>query len=140
MLRRTFIVMFVLASTGASTAEELRFKVIVHPDNPSTTLSRDALRDAYLKKATEWHGATIRPIDLSTRFPAREQFTLSVIRKSPSQLRTYWNQQVFSGKGVPPPEVDSPADVISYVLANRGAVGYLPADADPGKAKVIGIQ
>jgi hypothetical protein len=26
------------------------------------------------------------------------------------------------------------------VLANKGAVGYLPASADPGKAKVIGIR
>ena len=63
-----------------------------------------------------------------------------MIRKTPSQLRTYWNQQIFSGKGVPPPEADSVASAIQYVLANKGAIAYIPADADAGKAKVIGIR
>jgi ABC-type phosphate transport system substrate-binding protein len=132
------LVMLGLAST--SLAYEERFKVIINPDNPSDSVSRDFLRDAYLKKATDWHGETIRPIDLASKNAAREQFTKDVIRKSPSQLRTYWSQQVFSGKGVPPPEVRSTADVVSYVLANKGAVGYVPIDTDTGKAKVIPIR
>jgi ABC-type phosphate transport system substrate-binding protein len=132
--------MVVLGLTSASIASEERFKIIVHPDNPSDSVSRDFVRDAFLKKQTEWHGHTLRPIDLTSKHVVRELFTKEVIRKSPSQLRTYWNQQVFSGKGVPPPEVESAADVVEYVLANPGAVGYLPADADPGKAKVIPLR
>jgi hypothetical protein len=41
---------------------------------------------------------------------------------------------------VPPPEAESPAGVIQYVLANKGAVGYIPAEVDPGKAKVIRVR
>ncbi len=130
----------VIAGARTSNAGEERFKVIVHPDNPSDAVSRDFLRDAFLKKKTEWNGETLRPIDLSTKHAVREQFTREVIRKSPSQLRTYWNQQVFSGKGVPPPEASSTADVVAYVLANPGAVGYVPADASTGKAKVLSLR
>jgi ABC-type phosphate transport system substrate-binding protein len=115
--------------------------VIVNPDNPIESVPRDFLRDAFLKKATEWgRGDTIRPIDLSGRFPARGKFTHDVLRKTSSQLRSYWSQQIFSGKGVPPPEVDSVADVIGYVLANPGAIGYLPDGTDPGRAKVIKVR
>jgi ABC-type phosphate transport system substrate-binding protein len=133
-------VLLVVGAASTSTADDDQFKVIVNPDNPSASVSRDFLRDAFLKKEGEWNGETLRPIDLSSKYVARDQFTKDVIRKSPSQLRTYWNQQVFSGKGVPPPEVDSVTDVVGYVLANPGAVGYLPADADPGRAKVIPIR
>jgi ABC-type phosphate transport system substrate-binding protein len=113
----------------------------VHPENRVDALSRDFLRNAYLKKVTQWsHGATIRPIDLSSELPVRNQFTQDVIKKTPAQLKTYWNQQIFSGKGVPPPEADTAAAAISYVLANPGAVGYLPVDVDPGRAKVVGIK
>ena len=63
-----------------------------------------------------------------------------MLRKTPAQLKSYWNQQIFSGKGVPPPEADSTADVIAYVLANPGAVGYLPVDVDPGRAKVVEVK
>ena len=41
---------------------------------------------------------------------------------------------------MPPPEADAAADVIDYVLANEGRVGYVPADVDAGKAKVIKLR
>jgi ABC-type phosphate transport system substrate-binding protein len=117
------------------------YKIIVHPDNPVTAIDRPFLRDAYLRKSSDWDtGATIRPIDLAPRFRVRERFVHEVLKKSPSQLRSYWNQQIFSGKGVPPPEAESIAALVAYVLANPGAVGYLPLDADPGGAKVIKVN
>lgn len=144
MLVGLALVVAVLGLAGAATsvgAGEERFQVIVHPENRVDTLSREFLRNAFLKKSTEWGpGGTIRPVDLSSKFSVREQFVHDVLKKTPSQLKTYWNQQIFSGKGVPPPEAKSAADVVSYVLANPGAVGYLPADADPGKAKVVRMR
>ncbi|MGE0551540.1 MAG: hypothetical protein AB7O24_17830 [Kofleriaceae bacterium] len=138
------LLVFAALVTGLATSsradEAASFKIIVHPDNPAEAVSRDFLRDAYLKKATEWRGETVRPIDLANKFPVRERFNHQVLRKTRSQLKNYWTQQIFSGKGVPPPEVSSTADVVAYVLANRGAVGYLPVDADPGRARVIGIR
>lgn len=135
------IIATVLALATASTAGEAGFKLIVNPDNPVSAVDRDFLRDAYLKKATEWsNGETVRPLDLDSRFPARDDFRREVVKKTASQLKSYWNQQIFSGKGVPPPEADSTADAIAYVLANPGAVGYLPVDVDPGRAKVIGLR
>jgi ABC-type phosphate transport system substrate-binding protein len=128
-------------SARASTANHGAFQVIVNPDNEISAIDRDLLRDAYLKKVVEWDdGEGILPIDLPDGYPARNTFTARILRKTPAQLRTYWSQQIFSGKGVPPPEADSPEDVISYVLANKGAIGYLPADVDPGKAKVVAIK
>ena len=126
---------------SSARAEDEQFKVIVHPNNSLDAVGRDFVRDAYLKKATSWRGGeTVRPVDLATKYPVRDRFTQVVLRKTPAQLKTYWNQQIFSGKGVPPPEVDSPANVVSYVLANPGAIGYLPVAADHGKAKVVGIR
>ena len=141
ILRLLTLALVVAGLASASLADDGNFKVIVNPENPADSIDRDFLRDAYLKKSTEWgDGETIHPIDLAAKFAERDRFTDQVIRKTSSQLRTYWNQQIFSGKGVPPPEADSVAAAIQYVLANKGAIGYIPADADPGKAKVIGIR
>jgi ABC-type phosphate transport system substrate-binding protein len=140
-LRLAVLVLLVLGLASTSIAAEEGFKIIVNPANSIDAVDRDLLRDAYLKKATEWRGgATIHPIDLSKKFTVRTKFVEHVVRKTPAQLKRYWSQQIFSGKGVPPPEADSTDDVVEYVLANKGAVGYLPASADPGKAKVIGIR
>ena len=133
--------MLVIGLGRTSVADPPGFKVIVNPDRGIETIDRDFLRDAYLKKVNEWDdGDAIHPIDLPPSDRSRAEFTAQVLRKTPSQLRAYWNQQIFSGKGLPPPEAASVADVIAYVLANKGAIGYIPADAAPGKAVVIGIR
>jgi len=138
------LVLLALAALGASkpiAAEPPDFKVIVNPNNPISAADREFVRDAYLKKASEWaNHQVVHPIDLSARFPVRARFAERVIRKTPSQLRTYWNQQVFTGKNNPPPEVASVADAVAYVVATKGAIAYIPVDANPGAAKVIGIR
>jgi ABC-type phosphate transport system substrate-binding protein len=125
----------------ATPAEDARFKIVVHPKNPISTIDRDLLRNMFLKKRVVWgNGETIRPIDLSSKFTVREQFTRKVLKKTPAQLKTYWNQQIFSGKGVPPPEASAPADVIKYVLAHPGAVGYVPVDVELDDVKVVEVK
>lgn len=117
------------------------FLIIVHPGNRTTSVDRSFLRDAFLRKLVTWSGGeTIRPVDLSRRQPARDRFTRDVLRKTPSQLRSYWNRQIFSGTGVPPVERASEAAVIAYILANKGAIGYLPEGSDPRGAKVIRLR
>ena len=129
------------SGTRVSPADDGAFKVIVNPENEVDAVDRDFLRDAYLKKVIEWgNGNALQPIDLPKGQSARTKFTEQILRKTPAQLRTYWSQQIFSGKGVPPPAADSADDVIAYVLANPGAIGYLPADVDPGNTKVIRIK
>jgi len=55
-------------------------------------------------------------------------------------VRSYWQQRIFSGRGVPPPEVDSDADVVRFVLKYRGSVGYVSGRAEIGKAKVLTVN
>ena len=130
-----------LALASSSTASDGGFIVIVHPDNPVSTVDSDFVRDAFLKKATRWsHGPKIRPIDLAGDLRAHDRFTHDVLKKTPAQLRAYWVQRIFSGTDVPPPAVDSPANVIAYVVANPGTLGYLPSGVNPGHAKVVTIK
>jgi hypothetical protein len=130
-----------LGVLGAPRADGEAYKVIVHPSNPVTAVERAFVRDTFLKKATSWgHGPGLRPIDLGGAAPIRTRFSKEVLRKTRAQLRSYWNQQIFSGKGVPPPEATSVASAIAYVLDNPGAIAYVPADADVGRARVIRLE
>jgi ABC-type phosphate transport system substrate-binding protein len=130
-----------VAPVSIGRAERDDYKLIVHPENEHTKLERTFVRDAYLKKAKTWSdGTTIRPIDLPNDVAARARFTREVIRKTPAQLRSYWNQRVYSGKGVPPPVVDGVAAAIAYVLATPGAIAYIPSGAYPEGARVVTLE
>src|ERR1043165_657789 len=83
----------------ASAAGPEDYQVIVHPDNPAIEVERRFVRDAYLRKAIARDaGAALRPIDLAPQFAVRERFAHDVLQKAPQQLKSYWNQQIFSGK------------------------------------------
>ena len=55
-------------------------------------------------------------------------------------MKTYWQQRIFSGHDVPPPELDSDDDVVTYVLKHEGAIGYVAGGANLNGAKVLGIR
>jgi ABC-type phosphate transport system substrate-binding protein len=117
------------------------YQIIVNPANQIESVDRNFLSNVYLKKVATWRNDwTVRPVQLSKRFPLRDQFTREILKKSPSQLRSYWNRQIFSGKAVPPPDLESQEEVISYVLANKGAIGYVAAGVNLRGAKAVRLK
>jgi hypothetical protein len=121
--------------TPSSTAA---YRVIVHPANRMSVVNRKFLEDAFLKKTTRWpHSTVIRPADLATRLPARRWFSREVLDRSVAAVKAYWQQRIFSGRDVPPPEFDSDDKVIDYVLKHEGAVGYVSGAANLRGAKVV---
>jgi ABC-type phosphate transport system substrate-binding protein len=125
----------------ASAQQAVAFQIVVHPQNPLASVSREFLSDALLKKVTRWDdGETLRPVDLPATSPTRQKVSEFVHKRSVAAIRSYWQQRIFSGRGVPPPELESDDAVLSYVLKNRGAVGYVSGSVKPGDAKVIALR
>jgi len=117
------------------------FVVIVNPANPARSVSQDFLARAFFKQTTRWdHGEPIRPVDLPLASPIRRAFSDEVLKRPPAAVRGYWLQRIFSGRDVPPLELDSDAAVIRYVTASPGAVGYVSVATNPAPAKVLTVH
>jgi ABC-type phosphate transport system substrate-binding protein len=48
-------------------------------------------------------------------------------------VKSYWQQQIFSGRDVPPPEKQTENDVVAFVRSNPGAIGYVSKGVDIGR-------
>ena len=59
---------------------------------------------------------------------------------SVAAVKLYWQQAVFSGRDVPPPELDSEQEVVRFVLRNPGAIGYVSDGADIGAARALPLK
>jgi hypothetical protein len=117
------------------------YLVIVHPSNPTTSVERKFLAEAFLKKTTRWpHGDVIRPVDLGPDSAVRQRFVRDVMDRSVAAVRSYWQQIIFSGRDVPPPELDSDADVVKFVAKYAGAVGYVSGVANVAGTKVVAVR
>lgn len=116
-------------------------RVIVNPHNHADFVERKFLTDVFLKKVTRWGNMeAIRPVDQRSDSPIRASFTVAIMRRSVEAVKTYWQQAVFSGRDIPPPELESDDDVIRYVLRNPGAVGYVSGTADLRGARVLVVR
>ena len=117
------------------------YRIIVHPENPTSKAPRQFLASAFLKEVTRWDGGeSLRPVDLKPQTTTRRRFSESVLNRSVAAVKSYWQQRIFSGRGVPPPELDSDEAVVAYVLKHRGAVGYVSPAADIGKTRLVRVE
>jgi hypothetical protein len=118
-------------------ADELpEFRVIVHPKSALRAAGRGLLADAFLKKVTRWAtGEPIRPVDLQAGNRVRRRFSEAILKRSVGAVRSYWQQRIFSGRDVPPPEFESDDSVIAFVAKYEGAIGYVS-----GGAKLVGVR
>lgn len=119
-----------LSSYGQSGSVQA-FVVIVKADNPATTVDSDRLSKMFLKKIKRWdEGATVLAFDQLESTEVREAFTRSVHGKSISAIKSYWQRMIFSGRDVPPEELDSDAEVMSAVAEADGGIGYVSPSAE----------
>jgi ABC-type phosphate transport system substrate-binding protein len=118
------------------------YVVIVHAENPVTAIERDQLSKIFLKRVAKWpDGKPVEPVDLAAGAPLRVTFTTEVHRKSVAAVRAFWQQQIFSGRDVPPPEKSTENDVTTFVKDHAGAVGYVStATTLPPGVKSVVVQ
>lgn len=106
------------------------FVVVTHPGVTTPPLSRDAWSAIFLKKVRKWpNGTPIIPLDQEETSVVRIAFTTKLHRKRIAAVRTYWHQQIFAGREMPPLEKASDAEVVAFVKATPGAVGYVSESA-----------
>ncbi len=130
------------SDAAAESAEAPGYRIIVHRDNPADSISRVKVSQLFLKKISRWdHGPEAEPVDRDAKSAVRESFSRAVHGRSVSSIKNYWQrqQQLFSGKAVPPPEVASDADVIAHVRSRPGGIGYVSPNAKLDDVKVVRV-
>ena len=76
-------------------------------------------------------------IEMGLDRPLYEQFYTKVTGKTGAQVKAAWSRLVFSGKGTPPKELGSSAEVKKFVAANADGIGYIEKSALDGSVKAV---
>lgn len=144
-----FLIVFVLFSSvllfssPSFAEEEISFKVLVNASSPTVELTKKETSKLFLKKIKRWkeNNEAVLPVDQVEDSPVREQFSEEIHGKKVSSIKAYWQKQIFSGRGVPPPEKASDEEVLKYVEKNVGAIGYVSesTEIDTYAIKVVKI-
>ncbi len=121
-------------AASAAGAQEGEFKLVVNGSNSVSSLTQDEATQYFLRKKIAWPGGqAVLPVDQNDESSARRAFSKAVLKKDVAAVKSYWQTQIFSGRGVPPPEKPSDAAVLAFVEAKPGAIGYVSAGAPIGR-------
>jgi ABC-type phosphate transport system substrate-binding protein len=129
---RAALLVAALVAAGAARAELV---VIVNPKN-TASLTAEQVAQIYLGRAGSFPGGgAATPLDLKEGAPLRDEFYAKVTDKNPGQVKSFWSKQMFSGKGSPPRELASAAEVRRAVAADPAAIGYIDRASLDGTVK-----
>jgi ABC-type phosphate transport system substrate-binding protein len=112
--------------------------LVVGANSPVTTLSKQQSADIFMGKATSFpSGGEIKLLDQPEASPMREEFYSKVTGKSAAQAKAYWAKLSFTGRGRPPREGQSSADIKRQVASDSKLIGYIEKSAVDSSVKVI---
>jgi ABC-type phosphate transport system substrate-binding protein len=143
MARRLLLVAACLLAMAvrSALAASPGYRVIVNVANTASTLDRKFVSEAFLKRTTRWSsGDLIRPVDLGSDSMARRRFSEEVLSRSVASVKSYWQQLIFSGRAIPPPELDSDEEVMHYVAKYPGAIGYVSGSGELSGVRVVLVK
>lgn len=139
--RRAFLVVAagaLLLSPASGVAQG--FQIVVNSSNPAQTVTKDQIARTFMKKIKKWDGTNVTPVDQRAGAAVRESFTKAIHGKGVNAVISFWQQEIFAGRDVPPAEKAGDAAVIEFVKANPGAVGYVSASAATDGVRVIEVR
>jgi ABC-type phosphate transport system substrate-binding protein len=145
-MKRILNVALVFALLGAlpvsaAPVAEPSFRVVVNAANPIALLTKEQVSKIFLKKIPKWDtGQPILPVDQDPGSSVRALFSKEVHGKATSAVASYWQQQIFAGRDVPPAERPSDSAVLAFVKANPNAIGYVSEAASVSDVKVVAVQ
>ncbi|MEM7350879.1 MAG: hypothetical protein AAF657_08745 [Acidobacteriota bacterium] len=115
------------------------FQVVIHTANPVEELEANDVAKMFQQKVRRWeHREKVVPVDLIQISEVRERFTRAIHGKSVTAIESFWQRIIFSGRGKPPEQKQTEAEVLTFVSEHPGGIGYVSDSMElvPGVKKL----
>lgn len=126
----SFVIAAVLSTIAYSASAEL--VIVVNPQNQATRMTGTQAAQFFLGGSV-----LFTPLEHAPDSAIRTEFYKKVLEKEPAQVQAIWARISFTGKGKPPKEFKSSADIKKAISENVNAIGYIEKSAVDDSVKVI---
>ena len=131
-------VLLLVLATSAKPARADEVVAIVNKDN-TNIVDKQYIARLYTGAIKGWpDGSPAFLVDQMEGIDARAVFYATVVGKSQATMRAIWQQNIFSGNGLPPKVASPDAAMKALVATNRNAIGYILASQVDASVRVIG--
>lgn len=139
MIRLALLILvstFVMSAMGADQPSSI--VVVVNPQSGVAQLSKNEVIDIFLGRYRKLpSGKMALPIDVAEAASERARFYQLLVKKSPSEMSSYWARLVFSGQTSPPFQVPDANTALELVQSSPNAIAYVDRAAVTANVKVV---
>ncbi len=139
-MKRIALILLLLAIPCAAVlaADAASIVVIVNPQSGVEKLSRDEIIDIFLGRYRKLPGGRVAlPIDVAESTSERARFYQLLVKKTPTEMSSYWARLVFSGQTSPPFQVPDAKTALELVASSPNAIAYVDRAAVTSNVKVV---
>ncbi len=106
---------------------------------PADTIAVEIVKDAFLGIPVRLSsGLMVKAIDRKTPKPQLKQaFYERVVGRTMTQMKAYWSELIFTGRGFPPPALNDVNELKKALQDSTGALSYVNASEDSKGLKVL---
>lgn len=115
----------ILSLSSAVSYAENGLVVVANTSKKKLTLTKIQVKNLFMGGAIKYE---LTPITLPPQNIARILFNTKVVGLTEPRIQSYWAQMRFSGRKTQPKQIETEHLIIEYLMLNRGAIAYLPAD------------
>jgi len=96
-------------------------------------IDEPTVQKIFTGKVIEVGGVSVTAVNANLGSALRDRFLQEFLHQNEEKYTAYWTVRRYIGKGVPPREMTTSADIIKFVTSTPGAVGYIDeSDVKPG--------
>lgn len=140
MGRFRFLLLMLLAgfAGGLPAVARAELVVVVNVRSGVAAMTRNEVINIFFGRSRQFfNGIEAQPVDLLDSHVDRARFYQGLVGKETSQVDAYWSRQLFSGRTRPPPRVGSSEEVVKWVVANPGGIGFVDASRVDARVRVV---
>ena len=121
-----FILWIIVVSMPVfSYAEESMLYIITNEKNTVQSLSKHEIRNIFLGEIKSFpNGKSVSPVFHVKGSVSREVFMREIVRKNERKWRSHWARLLFTGRGLPPVELENTDEVVNMVSHKQDSIGY----------------
>lgn len=140
MLIRRFFLVAVMSWLVLQPAAEAHAEmvVVVNARCGVAAMTRSEVINIFFGRSRQYfNGVEAQPVDLVDASPDRARFYGALVGKDLSEVNAYWARQVFTGHMQPPPKVNTPEDVLKWVISHPGGIGFIDLSKADARVRVV---
>ncbi len=113
--------------------------VIIHADNPVSTMTSSQVKLIYLRKINKrWKelNKNIIPVDKKGDSEIRKSFLKDVLQMTSDEMTRYFTEREYQNAEAPPVKLSTEAEMVDYVENNVGAIAVVNKNSIKAGSKV----